>query len=132
MEQKPVILFDGVCNLCNAAVNFVIRRDRHKRFLFAALQSEAGLRLRENLSLPPEINTIILVSGNRAYTRSGAALRIARKLPLPYSILYGFIIVPPFIRNFVYNYVASNRYKWFGKKVSCMVPGPDISERFLV
>ena len=131
LQEKPVILFDGVCNLCNRAVNFVIRRDKKKKFMFAALQSDAGRALREKYSLSPELNTILLIQGGRVYDRSGAALRIARYLSLPYPLLYGFIIVPPFIRNAVYIYIARNRYKWFGKKDACMVPGPAINDRFL-
>lgn len=132
MQENPVILFDGVCNLCNGAVNFVIRHDKKRKFRFAPLQSNAGMNLREQFSLPTSINTILLISNGQVYDRSRAALEIARQLTFPFPLLYGFIIVPAFIRNTVYRFISRNRYKWFGKKDACMVPGPGISERFLL
>jgi predicted DCC family thiol-disulfide oxidoreductase YuxK len=131
MKETPVILFDGVCNLCNGAVNFIIRRDVQKKFRFAALQSDAGKKLREKFSIRPDVETILLISDGQVHKMSGAVLRIARELSFPYSLLYGFIIVPPFIRNAVYKYIARKRYQWFGKQESCMMPTPDITERFL-
>ena len=131
MKETPVILFDGVCNLCNGAVNFIIRRDVHKIFRFAALQSDAGTKLREQYGIEGELESILLIMGGRVYKMSDAALKIAAQLSLPYSLLYGFIIVPPFIRNAVYKLIARNRYKWFGKQESCMMPTPDVTERFL-
>ncbi|RYG41099.1 MAG: thiol-disulfide oxidoreductase DCC family protein [Chitinophagaceae bacterium] len=131
MKETPVILFDGVCNLCNGAVNFIIRRDVHKIFRFAPLQSDAGTKLREQYAIQGELESILLITGGRMYKMSDAALKIAAKLSLPYSLLYGFIIVPPFIRNAVYKLIARNRYKWFGRQESCMMPTPDVNERFL-
>ncbi len=131
MVESSVILFDGVCNLCNGAVKFILRRDVHRKFMFAALQSEAGKKLADKHLNCDNPESIILVSRGRFYQKSTATLRIAKGLPFPYPLLYGFIIVPPFIRNALYSYVARNRYKWFGKQDSCMMPSPDIMERFL-
>lgn len=131
MEDTPVILFDGVCNLCNGAVNFIIRRDVKKKFRFAALQSEAGKKMHSIFLTGNSIESIVLISGAQVYYKSAAALQIARLLPLPWRLLYGFIIVPAFIRNAVYNFIARNRYKWFGKKERCMLPTREVLSRFL-
>jgi len=132
IEDRPIILFDGVCNLCNSAVQFVIRHDRKKLFRFASLQSEAGALLLQRYHLPENnFNSFVLVQDGKAYTSSGAALRTARQLGGVLSLLYGFIIVPPFIRNAVYRLIANNRYRWFGKRESCMVPTPELRSRFL-
>lgn len=132
MREHPVILFDGVCNLCNAAVQFVIKYDREKLFRFASLQSDAGTLLLRNKY--PDSNfpdSIILVIGSKFYTRSTAALLIARKLGGIISLLYGFIIVPAFIRNLLYKVIAKNRYKWFGRTAECMMPTSELQSRFL-
>jgi predicted DCC family thiol-disulfide oxidoreductase YuxK len=127
-----VILFDGVCNLCNASVLFVVRRDPAARFQFAALQSPAATRLLASIPHPgPLPDAIVLVDGARVYTRSTAALRIARGLTFPWPLLYGFIVVPRAIRDWVYELVAARRYRWFGKRDECMVPTPELRARFL-
>ena len=132
MNDKPVILFDGVCNLCNGSVQYVIRHDRNGLFRFASLQSDAGQHLLQQYNLPStDFTSFVLVQDGKAYTKSTAALKVARKLSGPVRLLYGFIIVPPFIRDAVYNFIAKNRYKWFGKKDSCMIPTPGLKNRFL-
>ena len=132
MDEHPVILFDGICNLCNASVQFVIRRDPEGAFRFATLQSEFGKKISEKFR-PDSLNhgSFILVENEKAYTRSEAALKVARKLKGPISLLYGFIIVPPFIRNGVYDLIARYRYTWFGKRDKCMIPSAEILSRFL-
>jgi len=132
MDDQPVIFFDGVCNLCNTAVQFVIKKDPQGLFKFCSLQSPAASRLLQNHDFEkPDFNSFILLVNNKIYTRSSAALRVARKLNSAYSFLYGFIIVPPFIRNWVYDFISANRYKWFGKREECMVPDECLRHRFL-
>ncbi len=130
--NHPVVLFDGVCNFCNASVNFIIKRDPKHLFRFAALQSDAGIKLLTQLGLSTtSIDTIVLVIGDQYYTRSSAALRIARRLSGLWPLLFGFIIVPAFIRDALYNLIARHRYNWFGKQDTCMVPTPEVRSRFL-
>lgn len=130
--DQPIVLFDGVCNLCNGAVQFIIRHDKKNIFMFASLQSEVGRKILEqyNFSLD-EFNSFILIENNKAYTRSTGALRVAKKLNGLWPLLYGFIIIPKFIRDSIYNWVAGNRYKWFGKKDACMIPTPELKTKFL-
>jgi predicted DCC family thiol-disulfide oxidoreductase YuxK len=131
-QDKPIVLFDGVCNLCNGAVQFIIKRDKKKQFLFASLQGKSGNEFLKRFDLPDNVfNSFILIEGDKVYTRSTAALRVAKKLRGGWKLLYGLMIVPRFIRNVVYNVIAKNRYKWFGKKDECMVPAPELKERFL-
>ena len=130
--DQPIVLFDGVCNLCNGAVQFIIRHDKKNIFMFASLQSEVGRKILEQYNFPlDELNSFILIENNKAYTRSTGALRIAKKLNGLWPLLYGFIIIPKFIRDSIYNWVAGNRYKWFGKKDACMIPTPELKARFL-
>lgn len=134
IDQFPpsVILFDGVCNLCNGAVNFIIDRDPKGHFHFTALQQEAGRQILKSFGLDPEkLNTIILYENGELYEKSTAALRIARHLSGLWPACYAFIIVPRFIRDAVYNWIAKNRYKWFGKRETCRMPEPGVKERFL-
>lgn len=128
---KNIVLFDGVCNYCNAMVNFAIRHDKKAILKFAPLQSEAGGQLKEKYKIPDEIDSVIFIDNNTVYTYSDAAIRIAKYLNWPAKVLYGFIIIPKFIRQPVYKWIAKNRYKWFGKKEECMVPKPDVIARFL-
>jgi len=131
-EAHGIILFDGVCNLCNGAVNFVIDRDPAGFFKFAPLQSNTGRALLEQHALPTEtLDSIVLIEGGRVYHRSGAALRIARRLRGGWPLLYSFIIVPRFIRDRVYDFIAAHRYRWFGKEDACRVPTPALRARFL-
>ncbi|MBC9933392.1 thiol-disulfide oxidoreductase DCC family protein [Chitinophaga qingshengii] len=127
-----IILFDGVCNFCNAGINFVIRHDRQQRFRFAPLQSAAATTLGAAHQIDTgELNSFILIQNGKAYTKSTAALRVARQLPFPWKLLYAGIILPRFIRDSIYNLIARNRYRWFGKKDACMIPTPEIRSRFL-
>jgi len=130
--DQPVVLFDGVCNLCNSAVQFIIKHDKKKVFRFASLQSPVGQKLLQQYDLPTdELNSFILVENNKVYDRSTGALRVVKKLGGLWPLLYGLIIVPKFIRDPVYNWVGRNRYKWFGKKEECMIPTPELKARFL-
>jgi predicted DCC family thiol-disulfide oxidoreductase YuxK len=130
--SQPIILFDGVCNLCNASVNFIIARDKKLRFKFAALQSEAGKTLLERYDLGDNyLNTMILIEEDTVSAASMAILRIAKLLPFPWPLLYVLKIIPPLIRDPVYQFIARNRYRWFGKIAKCRVPTPEIQERFL-
>lgn len=130
--DNPIVVFDGVCNLCNNVVKFIIKRDKRNQFRFASFQGKKGneilkhFRLNEN-----DTNSFLLIQGDKIYFRSGGALRVLKKLGGWYSLLYAFIIVPKFLRDPIYNWVARNRYKWFGKKDSCMVPTTELKERFL-
>lgn len=131
MLPHPVILFDGVCNLCNRAVQFVIRRDKKKLFRFASLQSEAAAKLGKQLPIPENQDSFILIQNGKIYTGSTAALRVLRLLGGWHSLLYAFMIVPRFIRDGVYRQIARNRYEWFGRQESCWVPTPELRELFL-
>lgn len=131
-SEHPVILFDGVCNLCNSAVQFVIERDKKKLFRFASLQSEYGQsQLKKHCLLDKNIDSIVLVDEGKTYIKSTAALRIAKKMGGLYPLAYAFIIVPAFIRNWVYDFVARNRYRWFGKQDACWIPTPELKSLFL-
>lgn len=131
MQKQTVIFFDGLCNLCNGAVQFVIERDHKNIFHFASLQSGFAELELQNFEVDlAQMNSFILLENGKLYKQSTAALRVAKKLNGLWPLLYAFIIVPPFIRNAVYNYIAKNRYKWFGKKESCWVPTPELKNRF--
>lgn len=131
-ESHKIILFDGVCNLCNGAINFVIKRDKKNVFKFATLQSEIGKELLNKYKVDTsKIDSIVLINEDKCYKKSSAALHIAKDLSGGYPLLYGLLIIPPFIRNRVYDYVAKNRYKWFGKKESCMIPTPELKNKFI-
>ena len=130
----PVVLFDGVCNLCNGAVNFILDRDPGARFRFAALQSEAARALlAEHGRIPPtgDPDSVILVEDGRVFEKSTAALRIARRLRGFVKVLWVFVVVPRFVRDFVYGFVARNRYRWFGRKDACRMPTKALKSRFL-
>jgi predicted DCC family thiol-disulfide oxidoreductase YuxK len=130
--SHPLILFDGVCNLCNSSVQFIIKRDKKKKFLFASLQGKTGQEVLKKFNLPAnDFNSFILVEGDHIYTRSTAVLRMLKKLGRGWNLFYVFIIIPTFIRNVIYNRIAKNRYKWYGKRDECMIPTPELKERFL-
>jgi predicted DCC family thiol-disulfide oxidoreductase YuxK len=131
--HQPVVLFDGVCNMCNAITRFVIERDPAPgRFRFAALQSESGQRLLREHGLPTDdLDSFVLVEGERAWVRSTAGLRVLKMLGLPWSLLWPLILVPPPIRDPLYSWIARNRYRWFGKRDACMVPTADVRSRFV-
>ena len=131
-DNKSLLLFDGVCNLCNSSVQFILLRDKKDRFRFASLQSDYGQNLLREHNLPTEsFNSLVLVENGKIYQKSTAALRIARKLKGLWPLLFAFIIIPPFIRNFVYDIIAKNRYRLFGKKDECMLPRPEWKQKFL-
>ena len=132
-ENKKIVLFDGVCNLCNEAVQRIIKHDKKDVFRFASLQSDLGKKLVEERGLDPEeIDSIILIEPGVAYYRkSTAALEISRDLSGGYSLLKNFLYIPEVFRDWVYDLIASNRYKWFGKKEQCMIPTPELKAKFL-
>jgi predicted DCC family thiol-disulfide oxidoreductase YuxK len=130
-NTNPVILFDGVCNLCNSSVQFVIKHDPKKQFRFASIQGDYGQQVLKRFHLPPDsLNSFILLRDNQIYTHSTGALKVARQLSGAWPLLYIFILIPPFIRNAVYQLIANNRYKWFGKKETCAIPSPDLKALF--
>ncbi|HAY33004.1 MAG TPA: thiol-disulfide oxidoreductase DCC family protein [Ignavibacteria bacterium] len=132
MEKFKIILFDGVCNLCNSSVNFIIDKDVRNVFKFASLQSETGTKLIKNYNLTAEnIDSVILIDNDRAYIKSDAALMIAAELGGVYKILSFMRIIPKFIRDFFYDIIARNRYRWFGKKDVCRIPTPELKSKFL-
>ena len=131
-STHKIILFDGVCNLCNGAVDFFIRHDKKDIFRYAALQSEIGIELQKKLNIDHEnIESFILIDGNKYYKKSTAALRVAGMIGFPFNLLYPLLVVPPFIRNGVYDIIAKFRYKWFGKKSTCRIPTPEERKKFL-
>ncbi|MDN3594035.1 thiol-disulfide oxidoreductase DCC family protein [Zunongwangia endophytica] len=132
-ENKKIVLFDGVCNLCNDAVIFIIKHDKKDQFRFASLQGEIGKQLLEERGLDPNyLDSIILIEPGIAwYQKSDAALEIAKELSGIYQGLKFFKFLPTGLRDIVYEDIASNRYKWFGKKESCMIPTPDLKAKFL-
>lgn len=127
-----IILFDGICNLCNGAVDFFITRDKKNVFRFAALQSDKGIELQKKLGINPElIESFILIEENKYYKKSTAALRLTGYIGFPYILFYPLLLIPPFIRNFVYDIIAKYRYTWFGKKNTCRLPTPEEQSKFL-
>tara|TARA_B100000497_G_C7692397_1_gene421445 strand:+ start:1706 stop:2107 length:402 start_codon:yes stop_codon:yes gene_type:complete len=132
MKYPRVIVFDGVCNLCNWSVQWVLKYDKNASFSFASLQGEFGQNLLKQKSLDPKtFDSFLLLEGDQLYTLSTAALRVAKKMSFPFFLFYPFILVPKFIRDKIYEYVANNRYKWFGKIESCMIPDQEVQQRFI-
>jgi len=129
---KPTILFDGVCNLCNSSVDFVIRRDQNDTFQFASLQSSYA---RNHPLIPNDptknLDTVILLKDQKVYTKSSAALRIAKELNGFWPLLYLFVLIPKAFRDLVYDWVASNRYRWFGKSETCRIPTEKECSKFI-
>jgi predicted DCC family thiol-disulfide oxidoreductase YuxK len=131
-NDKPIILFDGVCNFCNYWVNFAIKRDKKKKLRFTPLQGETAKQLLPQYDInPTSLSSVILIDNGKAYTQSSAAIRICKYLNGGWKLFYGLMIIPKFIRDFFYNIIARNRYKWFGKRDECMVPTPELKDRFL-
>ena len=131
-QSKKIILFDGVCNLCNGAVTFIIKRDKDDLFRYAALQSKVGEELiGKNVIDTSNPESMVLIDDGRCYTKSSAALKIARHLSGGYPLLYGLMVLPAVIRDWMYDQIAQNRYRWFGKRESCMVPTPELKAKFL-
>jgi predicted DCC family thiol-disulfide oxidoreductase YuxK len=131
-DGHGIILFDGVCNLCNGAVTFIIDRDPADYFRFAPLQSEVAQRLLpDGVKADSTLSSLVLIEGGQCYTRSTAVLRIARRLRGGWPLLYSLIVIPRTLRDYVYSWVAANRYRWFGKRETCRVPTPELTSRFL-
>ncbi len=131
-HTQAIVLFDGVCNFCNSSVNFIIKHDTKNIFLFATLQSEKGKELLNKFKIDVQkMDTIILIENENYFIKSTAALKIAKHLNRLYPLLFALIIIPTFIRNFFYDIVAKNRYKWFGKKDVCMIPTKELKSKFI-
>lgn len=132
-QERPVLIFDGVCEICNASVNFILRWEKQHDILFTANQNAPGRALLEQFGKDPESNTTIyFVEDGKIYEQSAAIMRVARRLRFPWNLGYGFIIVPRFIRDFFYRLIARNRYSLFGKKDLCRIPTPEEYARFLM
>ncbi|WP_138433941.1 thiol-disulfide oxidoreductase DCC family protein [Winogradskyella algicola] len=134
-KNKQLILFDGVCNLCNSSVLYVIKRDTKNKFLFAPLQSDIGKSITSQFKIDTnKVDSILLYnpSEQKVYHKSTAALHVAKQLSFPTKLMAIFFLVPTFIRNWVYDFVAKNRYKWYGKKDACMIPTPELKAKFLM
>lgn len=129
--MERIVLFDGECNMCNSAVQFIIKRDPKAKFHFTSLQSSKGMELLHEHKLRQDVNTMVYVKNNKAFTHSTAVLLIARELDGLWPITSCALIIPPFIRNSVYRFVAKNRLKWFGKKDVCRLPTSEERARFL-
>lgn len=132
-HNKQLILFDGVCNLCDASVQYVIKHDKKDLFRYAALQSDTGQTIQKKFNLDSsKMDSILLYRPEKGLSyKSTAALRIALHLGFPRHLLAVFLIVPAFIRNWIYDFIAKNRYKWYGKKEDCMIPTPELKSKFL-
>jgi predicted DCC family thiol-disulfide oxidoreductase YuxK len=131
-DLPPVlILFDGVCNLCNGTVQFLIKRDKRRLFRYASLQSEIGKTVIRHFDIPGNMSSFLLVENGQLFSRSTAALRVAKKLEGGWKLLYALIFIPPFIRDAVYNFVGRNRYRFFGKQESCWLPSEEFKHLFL-
>jgi predicted DCC family thiol-disulfide oxidoreductase YuxK len=130
---RPVLIFDGLCEICNATVDFVLKWEKKPLILFTANENPPGRALLQQHGQNPDaVTTVFLLENGKLYQRSTAALRLTRWLRFPMNLLYGFIIVPRFIRDFFYNIIARNRYRWFGKKDTCRIPSPEEMARFLL
>lgn len=129
---EPILLFDGDCHFCDQSVQFVIKHDKREIFHFAALQSSFGQQLLTDYNLPTnDFDSFVLITKKGSYTKSTAALHVCLELGGLWRILYLFVFLPRPLRNGIYNFVAKNRYKWFGKKKQCLIPSPEIRKRFL-
>lgn len=131
--NSHLIMFDGMCNFCNYWVNFIIDHDKQKYFKFNSLQSNIAQNFlkRKNLDLP-KMDTIVLMMNEKVYFKSSAALQIAKKLNGFWKVVYILAIIPEPLRDLIYNFIARNRYKWFGRRESCRIPTEDESDRFLI
>ncbi|MEP0368327.1 MAG: thiol-disulfide oxidoreductase DCC family protein [Cyclobacteriaceae bacterium] len=130
--NRPIVLFDGVCNLCNFFVNFIIDHDRKNQFLFGSLQSKEGKRILHKYSHhTDQLKTVVFIDEGVMYMRSTAALRVLKKLGMPWSMFFALIIIPRGFRDRIYDWISTNRYRWFGKRDACRVPTPELQQRFL-
>jgi predicted DCC family thiol-disulfide oxidoreductase YuxK len=131
-RQHSILLFDGVCKFCHASVQFVIKRDVNDRFIFCTIQSDKGQELVKQHGLQDSgLTSMILLDRGKVFRKSSAALRIAKQLKAPWPLLYGFIIVPTFIRNIIYDFIGNHRYQWFGKFDQCMIPDDETRKKFM-
>jgi predicted DCC family thiol-disulfide oxidoreductase YuxK len=131
-SDKKIVFFDGVCNLCSGAVQFILKRNKSKNILFASLQSKIGQQMLIQYALPlNNFSSFVFLENGILNQQSTGALKTTKYLDAAWPLLFVFIIVPPFIRNAVYNWISKNRYKWFGKKTECWLPTNDLKERFL-
>ncbi len=126
-----IILFDGTCNLCNQIVQFIIKRDPNGYFHFCSINSEKGKQLLSFYNLPTTIESIVFIEGHTCYIKSDAALQIGKYLNSPWRYSNYFRFIPKKIRDYLYDYIARNRHKWFGQKNNCMLPSPEIKKRFI-
>jgi predicted DCC family thiol-disulfide oxidoreductase YuxK len=132
LNNGPIIFFDGVCNLCEGSVQFILKIDQKKIFRFASLQSKSGQAMLAAQGLPADaFKSFVVQEGEKIFTRSTGALRVLKHVGGFWSIFYAFIIVPKFIRDGVYDLISRNRYKWFGEKTECWIPTPELQKRFL-
>lgn len=131
-DNNSVILFDGVCNLCNTSIDFILKRDKKNRFLVGALQEETGKRLLSKFEINSEyLDSLVLIEDGQIHFRSTAALKIAKNLSGLWPLFYGFIILPQSMRDGIYDWIGRNRYRWFGKKNTCRLPTPEEKSKFL-
>ena len=131
-NKNPILLFDGYCNLCNNSVQFILKHEKNTDLVFTSLQSEAGISLLKQYNINPlNLDSLVFIKNNKFHTKSSAALLLTPYLKGLYPLLYSLLIIPPFIRNTVYDYIARNRYKWYGKAESCMMPTKELMNRFL-
>ena len=132
MNRDQLVIFDGVCNLCNGTVQFIIKRDRNKKFSFITCQSPIGKDMLMQAGLPAgDQSTVVYLREGVPYLKSMAVLKILRDLGRGWSLLYILVVIPPFLRDFIYNFIAKNRYSFFGRSKSCRVPNSETMDRFL-
>ena len=132
LHNKTILLFDGYCNLCHSSVLFVLKHEKNQEIYFTSLQSDVGISILNYYSIDPtKIDSIVLIEKNKAFIKSSAALRVLSYLNGIYPFGRGLLIIPAFMRNFMYDFVARNRYKWYGKRDSCLIPDKNLSKRFL-
>jgi predicted DCC family thiol-disulfide oxidoreductase YuxK len=130
--MERILFFDGVCNLCNGTVQWILQHDKHQQIQFAPLQSDAAKHKLAPLGIDTDkLESMVFLENGVAYSRSSGVLRLARALGAPYSWAYIFMVLPAAVRDFFYKILAKNRYKWFGQRESCMMPTPDLKRRFL-
>lgn len=130
--RNPIVLFDGVCNLCNSSINFIIKNDKKRIFRFAPLQSDISRKLLNRFNLSEkDFDTVILIQGSDVFTKSSAALQITKQLQFPFNLFIFLKIIPKFLRDKIYDYIAANRYTWFGRRENCMVPTEELKGLFL-